>query len=216
MTTASGERPATSTSRRTVGIVGLAVGVLGSSLSNARASGGDGGKTFAVETTRYVIANVPSYFEEIDLGESDAAAAYETLLRDKRFGLAGNTVTLSAQTASSGGPKSLADIGSVDDVAERLVSTENARSRGAAKATLRSAETRLDSDGVRYYEIVYEKSVLGVRRVLQTTLALDVDASSGASTLYTLTAEQDRERYDADAEAMRALGAGFKVLRPGE
>lgn len=216
VTTASGERPATSTSRRTVGIVGLAVGVLGSSLSNARASGGDGGKTFAVETTRYVIANVPSYFEEIDLGESDAAAAYETLLRDRRFGLAGNTVTLSAQTASSGGPKSLADIGSVDDVAARLVSTENARSRGAAKATLRSAETRLDSDGVRYYEIVYEKSVLGVRRVLQTTLALDVDASSGASTLYTLTAEQDRERYDADAEAMRALGAGFKILRPGE
>jgi hypothetical protein len=65
------------------------VGALGSSLSafasNARASATDGGNTFAVETTRYVIANVPSYFEEIDLGESDAAAAYETLLRDKRF-----------------------------------------------------------------------------------------------------------------------------------
>jgi len=206
----------TRASRREIGI-GLAAGVLGSSLS-AFASSSDGNlrETFAVETTRYVIANVPSYFEEIDLGESDAAAAYETLLRDKRFGLAGNTVTLSAQTASSGGPKSLADIGNVDDVAARLVSTENARSRGAAKATLRSAETRDDSDGVRYYTIVYEKSVLGVRRVLQTTLALDIDASSGASTLYTLTAEQDRERYDADADAMRALGAGFKILRPGE
>lgn len=168
-------------------------------------------RTFSVETRSFRVGNVPEYFEEIDLGDSASGKTYETLLRDKRFGLAGNTITLSKQTASSGGPQSLRDIGSVEDVAARLVDSENKKSRGKANAKPRAfAERRKDS--IEYYDIVYEKNVLGVRRVIQCTLALDVD-DAGSSTLYTLTVEEDAERYD-DAEAdMRAVADGFKIFR---
>ena len=168
-------------------------------------------RTFSVETRSFRVGNVPEYFEEIDLGDSASGKTYETLLRDKRFGLAGNTITLSKQTASSGGPRSLRDIGSIEDVAARLVDSENKKSRGKANAKLRVfAERRKDS--IEYYDIVYEKNVLGVRRVIQCTLALDVD-DAGSSTLYTLTVEEDAERYD-DAEAeMRAVADGFKIFR---
>ena len=175
--------------------------------------------TYSLETTEYALDDVPTYYEDVDLGGSSTGATYELLLRDKRFGLAGNTVTLRAQTATSGGPKTLKDIGSVEDVAERLVKGENAKSKGGADAEVRSAATRKmrGDDGEELnqdvYEIVYEKSYMGVRRVVQVTLALDADPETGVSTLYTLTLEKDVGRYDAERDDARAVGAGFRVRR---
>lgn len=166
--------------------------------------------TFSVETRAFRVANVPSFYEEVDLGASAAAASSETFLRDSRFGLAGNVIQLSSQTASSGGPRSLGDIGTVETVAKRLVDAENAKSRGRAAATLRRVDTRTTA-GVDYYDIVYEKSVAGVPRVVQTTLALDAKPN-GSSTLYTLAVETDRGRYDADEAAFRAIAEGFTVF----
>ena len=165
--------------------------------------------TFSVETRAFRVANVPSFYEEVDLGASAAAASSETFLRDSRFGLAGNVIQLSSQTASSGGPRSLGDIGTAETVAKRLVEAENAKSRGRAAATLRRVDTRTTA-GVDYYDIVYEKTV-AVPRVVQTTLALDAKPN-GSSTLYTLAVETDRGRYDADEAAFRAIAEGFTVF----
>jgi len=165
--------------------------------------------TFSVETRAFRVANVPSFYEEVDLGASAAAASSETFLRDSRFGLAGNVIQLSSQTASSGGPRSLGDIGTAETVAKRLVEAENAKSRGRAAATLRRVDTRTTA-GVDYYDIVYEKTIAGVR-VVQTTLALDAKPN-GSSTLYTLAVETDRGRYDADEAAFRAIAEGFTVF----
>ena len=166
--------------------------------------------TFSVETRAFRVANVPSFYEEVDLGASAAAASSETFLRDSRFGLAGNVIQLSSQTASSGGPRSLGDIGTAETVAKRLVEAENAKSRGRAAATLRRVDTRTTA-GVDYYDIVYEKIIAGVPRVVQTTLALDAKPN-GSSTLYTLAVETDRGRYDADEAAFRAIAEGFTVF----
>ena len=166
--------------------------------------------TFSVETRAFRVANVPSFYEEVDLGASAAAASSETFLRDSRFGLAGNVIQLSSQTASSGGPRSLGDIGTAETVAKRLVEAENAKSRGRAAATLRRVDTRTTA-GVDYYDIVYEKTIAGVPRVVQTTLALDAKPN-GSSTLYTLAVETDRGRYDADEAAFRAIAEGFTVF----
>jgi len=165
--------------------------------------------TFSVETRAFRVANVPSFYEEVDLGASAAAASSETFLRDSRFGLAGNVIQLSSQTASSGGPRSLGDIGTAETVAKRLVEAENAKSRGRAAATLRRVDTRTTA-GVDYYDIVYEKTI-AVPRVVQTTLALDAKPN-GSSTLYTLAVETDRGRYDADEAAFRAIAEGFTVF----
>jgi len=174
--------------------------------------------TFSVETRAFRVANVPSFYEEVDLGASAAAASSETFLRDSRFGLAGNVIQLSSQTASSGGPRSLGDIGTAETVAKRLVEAENAKSRGRAAATLRRVDTRTTA-GVDYYDIVYEKTIAGVPRVVQTTLALVVQTTlaldakpNGSSTLYTLAVETDRGRYDADEAAFRAIAEGFTVF----
>lgn len=165
--------------------------------------------TFSVETRAFRVANLPSYYEEVDLGASAAASA-ETFLRDSRFGLAANVIQLSSQTASEGGPRALRDIGTAEEVGKRLVEAENAKSRGRAAATLRRVNART-KDGVEYIDVTYEKKVLGVPRVVQTTLALDAKPN-GSSTLYTLAVEEDKSRYDADEDAFRAIAEGFTVL----
>ncbi len=137
--------------------------------------------TFSIESRAFRLANLPSYYEEVDLGASAAASA-ETFLRDSRFGLAANVIQLSSQTASEGGPRALGDIGTAE-VGKRLVEAENAKSRGRAAATLRRVNART-KDGVEYIDVTYEKNVLGVPRVVQTTLALDAKPN-GSSTLYT-------------------------------
>ncbi len=141
---------------------------------------------------------------------ASAAASAETFLRDSRFGLAANVIQLSSQTASEGGPRALRDIGTAEEVGKRLVEAENAKSRGRAAATLRRVNART-KDGVEYIDVTYEKKVLGVPRVVQTTLALDAKPN-GSSTLYTLAVEEDKSRYDADEDAFRAIAEGFTVL----
>lgn len=165
--------------------------------------------TFSIESRAFRVANLPSYYEEVDLGASAAASA-ETFLRDSRFGLAANVIQLSSQTASEGGPRALGDIGTAEEVGKRLVEAENAKSRGRAAATLRRVNART-KDGVEYIDVTYEKNVLGVPRVVQTTLALDAKPN-GSSTLYTLAVEEDKSRYDADEDAFRAIAEGFTVL----
>jgi hypothetical protein len=168
--------------------------------------------TFSVETTAWTIGDVPAYYEgPIDLGTSASGEKYECLLRDGRFGMAGQTIALAAQTATSGGPRALKDIGDVDAIAERLVQGENAKSRGNAAAVVRGTSTRVDASGVEYYGVEYEKTVLGARRVVALTLALTLDATTGASTLYTLTIEQRAKDFDDDIEAMRGVGRAFRV-----
>lgn len=169
--------------------------------------------TFSVETTSWRVANVPAYYEAVDLGDSRAGARTEAFLRDKRFGLAGNTISLAVATASSGGPMTLRDIGSPSDVAARLVAEENRKTRGAAAATTRRAESRVKNN-VEYYDVVYEKTVLGVRRVVQSTLALSVDRTSGASSLWTLSAERDVAGYDSAESRERAVADGFEIFPP--
>jgi hypothetical protein len=182
----------------------------GGDASSSTSSSIASSSTFSVETRAFRVANVPSFYEEVDLGASAAAASSETFLRDSRFGLAGNVIQLSSQTASSGGPRSLGDIGTAETVAKRLVEAENAKSRGRAAATLRRVDTRTTA-GVDYYDIVYEKIIAAVPRVVQTTLALDAKPN-GSSTLYTLAVETDRGRYDADEAAFRAIAEGFTVF----
>lgn len=50
---------------------------------------------FSVEMCLFCVGNVLEYFEEIDLGDSVSGKTYETLLRDKCFGLVGNMIMLS-------------------------------------------------------------------------------------------------------------------------
>lgn len=172
---------------------------------------GDASETFSVETTSWRVANVPTTFEAVDLGDSRAGARTEAFLRDKRFGLAGNTISLAVATAASGGPTSLRDIGAPSDVAARLVAEENRKSRGGAAATTRSANARMKNN-VEYYDVTYEKTVLGVRRVVQCTLSVSIDRASGASSLWTLSVEQDVSRYDDDERRMRAVAEGFEIF----
>ena len=171
----------------------------------------DDARTFSVETTSWTIARVPPYYEgPIDLGASASATTYACLLRDKRFGMAGETITLAEQTATSGGPRALRDIGTVDDVAARVVDGENAKSRGAAAAVVRETTTRT-TEGVEYYGVEYEKTVLGARRVVALTLALVADETTGASTLFTLTVERRAKDFDANVDALRDVGRAFRV-----
>lgn len=65
----------------------------------------------------------------------------------------------------SGGLWSLCDIGLIEDVVVCLVDFENKKSRGKANVKLRVfVECRKDL--IEYYDIVYEKNVLGVRCVI--------------------------------------------------
>ena len=105
----------------------------------------------------------------------------------------------------------LRDIGAPEDVAARLVAEENRKSRGGAAAKARFADARRKNN-VEYYDVVYEKTVLGVRRVVQSTLALSVDRASGASSLWTLTVEQDASGYDGAESRARAVADGFEIF----
>ena len=175
------------------------------------ARAGDGGASTsarALERGRFRLSETPEHYEEVDVGGSASAEAF---LRDARFGLAANTISVSSKTASGGVPMTLRDIGAVEDVATRVVDGENAASRGRALATLRGRFAR-EKKGVEYYDVVLEKDVLGVRRVIQITLALRVDRDTGASTLYTVRVETDRARYDANERAYRAVADGFEIF----
>ena len=83
----------------------------------------------------------PGFYKEVDVdydkGRLSGASGLELLIRDSRFGLAGNTITLSKQSSpidpNTKQPlfSKTEDLGDVDAVAEKLVAGENQRNKGA-------------------------------------------------------------------------------------
>ena len=80
---------------------------------------------------------------------------------------------------------------------------------GAAKPTFRSATQRVapgKGGDLLFYTVEYAKSVLGVSRVVLTTLAV------AHGVLYTLTAEEDQGRFDGEmGDGLRAAVASLVV-----
>ena len=157
------------------------------------------GKTFEFKTYRLT---APSVYEEVNVPLRDPATGVVSptvlLLKDTRAGQAGNTVSVSKQTVPPGGIASVKEIGTARETAERLVAAEGARSTGTfgkafggvgSGVSFRDASERTDENGLLYYTAEYSKSVLGVPRVVLTTLVV------ADGQLYTLTAEEDEGRF---------------------
>ena len=175
------------------------------------------GKTFEFKTYRLT---APSVYEEVNVPLRDPATGVVSptvlLLKDTRAGQAGNTVSVSKQTIPPGGIASVKDVGTARETAERLVAAEGARSTGTfgkafggngSGATFRDASERTDENGMLYYTAEYSKRVLGVSRVVLTTLVV------ADGQLYTLTAEEDEGRFENEmAEELRRCVRSFQVI----
>jgi hypothetical protein len=108
------------------------------------------------------------------------------------------------------------EIGTARETAERLVAAEGARSTGTfgkafggvgSGVTFRDASERTDENGLLYYAAEYSKSVLGVPRVVLTTLVV------ADGQLYTLTAEEDEGRFESEmADELRRCVRSFQVI----
>lgn len=174
-------------------------------------------KSFEFKTYRLA---APSVYEEVNIPLKDPATGVESptvlLLRDTRVGQAGNTISVSKQQIPEGGIKSVADIGSASETAQRLVDAESARSTGTfgrafggkgGVGALRSSSQRVDTSNNLYYTAEYTKSVLGVSRVVLSVLVV------ANGTLYTCTAEEDENRFDNEmAAGLRAAAESFTVV----
>jgi hypothetical protein len=175
------------------------------------------GRTFEFKTYRLT---APSVYEEVNVPLKDPATGVVSptvlLLKDTRAGQAGNTVSVSKQTIPPGGIASVKDVGTARETAERLVAAEGARSTGTfgkafggvgSGVTFRDASERTDENGLLYYAAEYSKSVLGVPRVVLTTLVV------ADGQLYTLTAEEDEGRFESEmAEGLRRCARSFQVI----
>lgn len=157
----------------------------------------------------------PSFYKEVDVdydkGRLSGANGLELLIRDSRFGLAGNTITLSKQTSPID-PETkqplfsrTEDLGQVEEVAEKLVAGENQRSRGA-NATLKESK-KGTVDGTTYYDVSYTKKVKFVDRIVRTRVCVHDNV------LFTLTVETDLERGTGEeAQSLDDIVTSFKVL----
>jgi len=165
----------------------------------------------------YCTMRVPAMYVEVKVPLRNAASSAMSstiiLLKDGRAGLAGNTISLSRQPIPDGGIRSVAELGSPVEVAERLLGAEHARGSGALngggdlKKYVRSVEQRLSQDELVYYTAEYAKRVLGVPRVVLTTLV----AADGQ--LYALTAEEDAGRFEREmGAALRETAESFEVF----
>ena len=175
------------------------------------------GKTFEFKTYRLT---APSVYEEVSVPLKDPATGVVSptvlLLKDTRAGQAGNTVSVSKQTVPQGGIASVADVGTARETAERLVTAEGARSTGTfgkafggngSGVSFRDASERTDENGLLYYTAEYSKRVLGVERVVLTTLVV------ADGQLYTLTAEEDEGRFENEmANELRQCARSFQVI----
>ena len=175
------------------------------------------GKTFEFKTYRLT---APSVYEEVNVPLKDPATGVVSptvlLLKDTRAGQAGNTVSVSKQTVPQGGIASVADVGTARETAERLVTAEGARSTGTfgkafggtgSGVSFRDASERTDENGLLYYTAEYSKRVLGVERVVLTTLVV------AEGQLYTLTAEEDAGRFESEmADGLRKCARSFQVI----
>ena len=157
----------------------------------------------------------PGFYKEVDVdydkGRLSGANGLELLIRDSRFGLAGNTITLSKQ----GSPidpntkqplfSKTEDLGDVDAVAEKLVAGENQRNKGANAILKESKKGTVD--GTTYYDVSYTKKVKFVDRIVRTRVSVH------DSVLFTLTVETDLERGTGEeAQSLDDIVTSFKVL----
>ena len=180
------------------------------------------GKTFEFKTYRLT---APSVYEEVNVPlrdpETGVVSPTVLLLKDTRAGQAGNTVSVSKQTVPPGGIASVKEIGTARETAERLVAAEGARSTGTfgkafggvgSGVWFRDASERTDENGLLYYTAEYSKSVLGVPRVVLTTLVVadgQLHAHRGGGR------GQVRERDGRRAQAVRAVVPGDPAERRG-
>jgi len=157
----------------------------------------------------------PGFYKEVDVdydkGRLSGANGLELLIRDSRFGLAGNTITLSKQ----GSPidpntkqplfSKTEDLGDVDAVAEKLVAGENQRNKGANAILKESKKGTVD--GTTYYDVSYTKKVKFVDRIVRTRVCVHDNV------LFTLTVETDLERGTGEeAQSLDDIVTSFKVL----
>ena len=112
----------------------------------------------------------PGFYKEVDVdydkGRLSGANGLELLIRDSRFGLAGNTITLSKQSSRSIRTRSNAllkteDLGDVDAVAEKLVAGENQRNKGANAILKESKKRYRGRDDVFRRQLYEEGEICG-------------------------------------------------------
>ena len=213
-------------SRRKIAIgllsfLSLSDGFLDAKSVEASGGGGDLGEDVNDTTTtqdftfKTFTLRAPSFYKEVDVdydkGRLSSANGLELLIRDSRFGLAGNTITLSKQTSPID-PETkqplfsrTEDLGQVEEVAEKLVAGENQRSRGA-NATLKESK-KGTVDGTTYYDVSYTKKVKFVDRIVRTRVCVHDNV------LFTLTVETDLERGTGEeAQSLDDIVTSFKVL----
>ncbi len=157
----------------------------------------------------------PGFYKEVDVdydkGRLSGANGLELLIRDSRFSLAGNTITLSKQ----GSPidpntkqplfSKTEDLGDVDAVAEKLVAGENQRNKGANAILKESKKGTVD--GTTYYDVSYTKKVKFVDRIVRTRVCVHDNV------LFTLTVETDLERGTGEeAQSLDDIVTSFRVL----
>ena len=176
---------------------------------------GDLGEDVNDFTFKTFTLRAPSFYKEVDVdydkGRLSGANGLELLIRDSRFGLAGNTITLSKQTSPID-PETkqplfsrTEDLGQVEEVAEKLVAGENQRSRGA-NATLKESK-KGTVDGTTYYDVSYTKKVKFVDRIVRTRVCVHDNV------LFTLTVETDLDRGTGEeAQSLDDIVTSFKVL----
>ena len=217
-------------SRRKIAIgllsfLSLSGGILDAKSVEASGGGGGGGGDLGEDTNdtnttqdftfKTFTLRAPSFYKEVDVdydkGRLSGANGLELLIRDSRFGLAGNTITLSKQTSPID-PETkqplfsrTEDLGQVEEVAEKLAAGENQRSRGA-NATLKESK-KGTVDGTTYYDVSYTKKVKFVDRIVRTRVCVHDNV------LFTLTVETDLERGTGEeAQSLDDIVTSFKVL----
>ena len=157
----------------------------------------------------------PGFYKEVDVdydkGRLSGANGLELLIRDSRFGLAGNTITLSKQSSpidpNTKQPlfSKTEDLGYVDAVAEKLVAGENQRNKGANAILKESKKGTVD--GTTYYDVSYTKKVKFVDRIVRTRVCVHDNV------LFTLTVETDLERGTGEeAQSLDDIVTSFRVL----
>ena len=157
----------------------------------------------------------PGFYKEVDVdydkGRLSGASGLELLIRDSRFGLAGNTITLSKQSSpidpNTKQPlfSKTEDLGDVDAVAEKLVAGENQRNKGANAILKESKKGTVD--GTTYYDVSYTKKVKFVDRIVRTRVCVHDNV------LFTLTVETDLERGTGEeAQSLDDIVTSFRVL----
>ena len=169
----------------------------------------------------------PAVYDEVNVPLANPANGVASptvlLLKDTRPAQAGNTIQLSKQTIPEGGIKSVRDIGTARETAEKLVAAEETRKASNpfnkvspekalenVREKVRDAYERTGPGGLVYYTAEYTKTVATVERVIVSTLVV------ADGTLYTLTAEEDKGRFESEmGDALKACARSFEVVAEG-